>query len=63
MIKKSALSEGPQFPIFRIGFNLVVPHLGVEPCVPITKGLQLIHAKALHLSLNVFDSTHLKLHS
>jgi hypothetical protein len=62
MISKSALSEGPKFPIFRIGLNLLVPHFGVKLYAPITECLQLVQAEAFHLSLYVLDSTHLKLH-
>jgi len=62
VILKRALSQGPQFPISRIGLDLGVPQLGVEPHEPIAKGLQFIGAEISHLSLYALDSTHLKLH-
>jgi len=63
VILQSALSEGTQFPVFRVRLNLVVPNLGVELSEPVAEGLQLVMAEAFHLSLYVLDSAHLRLHS
>jgi hypothetical protein len=63
VIMKCALGEGSQLPILRVGLDLAVPQLGVEPSEPIAKGLQLIQAETFHLPLYVLDSAHLKLHS
>ena len=62
MVRESVFSERKQFPILGIRFNLVVPQFGVEPCEPNAKSLHLIQGEALHLPLDVLDSTHLKLH-
>ena len=62
VVRKSAFSEGKQFPILGIRLNLVVPQFGVESCEPIAKSFHLIQGEALHLPLDVLDSTHLKLH-
>ena len=61
MITKSALRKGLELPICRVGLNLGVPHLGIKPCEPIAKVLQLFDTEAFHLSLYALDSTHLKL--
>ncbi len=62
MITKSPFSEGTKLAILHVSLDLRVPNLGVEACEPISKPLQFFGAEALHLTFNVFDTVHTKLH-